>query len=424
MRRIKDILKSPSLFTFGFFAGGNVVVAVLGAIGGLLQARWVAPEVLGEYRKYGILTAYLNIGLIIVQDALMRQYPFLIGKGDKEEALMVVAAAKWWYMALSYLFSALFIVLTGFSLVHCDFRASVGWGVQIVMVWSSFYGIYLGVMYRTSQDFKQLTYNNVLSATFGFILLVVVKVWGYWGVVLRSGIQSLASLWLNHAYAPVKVKSVFDSRRLFQLAKMSLPISVPGYVGTSLTSATMSFLIVKYLGQTDLGIYGVALTLQGMAMIVTSAVGQLFYPKIMHKFGECKDFWSCIKYTIKPTCINLFVSVMIVVLFCIVIGPFVRVVIPKYTDTIPIICILSINIILTAVELPFLVFVSALKYRVISILSVIRFVACFALIFLLPKTLPMIAWSGIFGQLIYVLVGYGVIVKMYTNSARARFQGV
>jgi O-antigen/teichoic acid export membrane protein len=424
MRLIKDILKSPSLFTFGLFAGGNVAVAILGAFGGLLQARWVSPEVLGEYRKYGILTTYLNIGLIVVQDALMRQYPFLIGRGEKDEALKVAAAAKWWYMALSYLFSVLFMVLTGLSIFHGDFRASVGWGVQIVVVWSSFYGIYLGVMYRTSQDFKQLTYNNVLSATFGVILLVVVKVWGYWGVALRSGVQSLTSLWLNHTYAPVKVKSVFDSGRLFQLAKMSLPISVPGYVGTSLTSATMSFFIVTYFGQTELGIYGVALTLQGMAMIVTSAVGQLFYPKIMHKFGECSDFWSCIKYTIKPTCLNLLVSTMIVGLLCLVIGPFVRVVIPKYTDTIPIICILSINIILTAVELPFLVFVSALKYRVIITLSVIRFVACFFLIVLLPKTLAMIAWSGIFGQLLYVLVGYGLIVKMYTNTVRARLQNV
>jgi hypothetical protein len=121
-------------------------------IGGVVQSRWISPEVFGEFRQYGILTGSLNIGLIIVQDALMRQYPYLIGRGEQGEALKVAAAAKWWYLALSYVFSLAFLVLALFAVLHADLRAAMGWGVQIAAVWSAFYGVYLGVMYRTSQD--------------------------------------------------------------------------------------------------------------------------------------------------------------------------------------------------------------------------------------------------------------------------------
>jgi O-antigen/teichoic acid export membrane protein len=330
MQKIHKLIKSNSFQTLSIFAGGNILVSVLGGLGGILQSRWVAPEVFGEFRKYAILSGYLNIGLITVQDALMRQYPYLIGKGDKEEALKVVSAAKWWYMMLSYFFSTLFIALTVMSMLRGDFRAAMGWSVQIAVVWTSFYGVYLGVMYRTSQDFKRLTYNSMFSTIMGLFLLVGVKLWGYWGVALRNALQLLTSLWLNHKYMPVRVKGSFDRKRLIQLAKMSLPISVPGYVSTSLTGATISMVILNYLGHTELGVYSLALTLQGMAMVVTLAIGQMFYPKIMCKFGACEDYRASIEYTIKPTCFSLFISLGIVVVLCLTVGPFIKFVIPKY----------------------------------------------------------------------------------------------
>ena len=420
MRFLTKILKSPSLHTLGVFAGGSFLISALGGLGGIIQSRWIAPEVFGEFRKYGILAGYFNIGLVIVQDALMRQYPYLIGKGNKEEALKVASAAKWWYLTLSWLFSVVFIALTGLSLFRGDLRASVGWGVQIVVVWTSFYGVYLGIMYRTTQDFKRLTYNNLLSTIFGFFLLVLVKLWGYWGVALRNGLQLLTGLWLNRAHVPVRVKSSFDGDRLKELAKISLPISVPGYISTSLTTATLSFVILKFLGQGELGIYGVSLTLQLMAMTITSSLSQIYYPKIMHNFGESEDFLNCVKYALKPTCLNLIVSVGLVSVLYFVIDPFIRMGIPKYVAAIPVFRILSLSIILTAAALPFIVFISALKYRVIIALSIVRFVSAFGFVFLLPKTLSMIMWSMILGELCYVCSGYGFILnEMRTKGLTA-----
>lgn len=410
IQRIKQNGMSNAIRTLSVFAGGSLVISIISGVGGIIQSRWISPEVFGEFRKYGILTGYLNIGLICVNDALMRQYPYLIGKGDQREALEVAAAAKWWYLALSYIVSLLFVALAALSFLRGDARAVAGWGVQIVAVWIAFYGVYLGVMYRTSQDFKRLTYNNLYSSTVGFVLLVIVKLWGYWGVIVRNGVQLVFGLWLNHKHVPVSVRGVWDPKRLWGLAKMSLPISVPGYVSTSLTTATLSFVILRYLGQADLGIYAISLSLQGMAMTVTTSLAQMFYPKIMHKYGETESFTACIRYALKPTFLNVVLSTAIVAVLCIVIDPFVRLIIPKYVAAIPIIRIMSLSIILTAAALPFVVFVSALRYRTIGCLALVRFAACFVLIGCLPKTLAIIAWSVVGAEIVYVLVGYGLIV--------------
>ena len=410
VQAIRAALRSSAMRTLGIFAGGNLVVAIVSGLGGVLQSRWIPPDVFGEYRKYGILTGYLNIGLIIVQGALMRQYPYLIGRGDRIEALAVASAAKWWYLALTHVFSLLFVALAGSALLGGDLRAAAGWGVQVIAVWSAFYGVYLGVMYRTSQDFNRLTYNNLYSSTVGFALLVMVKFWDYWGVVSRNGAQLIFGLWLNHKHVPVRVKSEWDPKRLWGLAKISLPISVSGYVSTSMTTATLSFVILRYLGQTDLGIYAISLSLQGMAMTVTASLGQMFYPKIMHKYGETESFAACIRYALKPTALNVVLSTVIVAVLCFMVDPFVRLIIPKYAAAIPIIRILSLSIILTAAALPFVVFVSALRYRTIGCLALVRFAACFVLIGCLPKTLAIIAWSVVGSEIVYVLVGYGLIV--------------
>lgn len=410
IKLVYSVIRSNSFQTLSVFAGGNLLVAILGGLGGIIQSRWAPPEVFGEFRKYGILTGYLTIGVAIVHDALTRQYPYLIGRGEKEEALRVVAVAKGWYITLSFLFSLMFVYLTCAAFFRRDLRAAAGWAVQIIGVWSMIYGLYLGVMYRTSQDFKRLSYNNIVGTVIGFASLVFVKWFGYWGIILRNGLQLATGLWFNQKYVPVRVKSVFDRGRFLKLAKMSLPLSLPGYISTSLTTATLSVVILKYLGQADLGIYGMSLALQGMAMIVTTALSQMYYPKIMHKYGESEDFISCVKYALKPTCINLVISIGIVVVLCLIIGPFIRLLIPKYVAAVSIIRILSISIVLAAVELPFIVFISALRYRTIISLSIVRFVCCFGLIAFFQKTLPMIVWSTIIAELVYVFVGYGLIV--------------
>ncbi len=416
MRWFKDIVNSPSFRTLGIFAGGNLFVAVLGGVGGLLQARWIAPEVFGEFRKYSILTSYFYGGLILVHEGLMRQYPYLIGKGHKAEALKVAATAKWWYLFMAWCFTLCFAGLLLNSLFSRDFRAAVGWTAQVPCVWIAMFGGYLGVMYRTSADFKRLSYNNVISGLLAFAAVIFVRAWGYWGLALRIISQGVASLSIDRHYVPVKVKATFDHARLLALARISLPLSIPGYVQTACLSASVNFIVLKYCGQSALGIYGVALTLQGMAMTFAAALNQIFTTKMTSKFGETENVFACLKYARRPTLLGVVTATGMALGLTLVIGPFIRLLLPKYEAAIPVIRILALSLPLSAASLPLIVLRSALMYKSVIALALTQFSVCLVAVAILPKTLVMITASVILGHFCSLIVGYGILVRVANNG--------
>jgi hypothetical protein len=409
MRFLKKTIQSPSFRTLGIFAGGNLLVAVLGGIGGLIQGRWIGPEVLGEFGKFGILTVYFNIGLVLVNEGLSRQFPYLLGKGKKDEALKVAASAKWWYLLLSWSFSLVFAVLSLLSVMKADYRAAVGWGVQIPCVLMAIYGLYLNVMYRTLSDFKRLSYNGVIAKGIDFISLVFVNIWGYWGLAVRSVFGNTMGLYMNTRYAPVKVKASLDVKRLLGLARISLPLAVPGYIGSSFLTASLSVIVLTYCGEHGLGIYGMALSFQAMSLIPTQAIHQMFMTKLTYKYGETDDARACLKYMKVPTLLSVGAATVLALALCLVIGPFIRLMLPKYEEAIPVIRIFAMQLPISAAGTPLIIVSTALWYKDLLMMTFIRFLVPLAAIAIFPKTLNVISFCIVLGGACHLIAGYSIL---------------
>jgi len=310
---------------------------------------------------------------------------------------------------LSWTFTILFAGLALMSMIRSDIRAVIGWSVQIPIVWSSIYGGYLGVMYRTSSDFKRLSYNNIILSIFSFGALIMVKVWGYWGLAARLALQNAVGLYINRHYVPVKVKAAFDGKMLLKLAKISLPLSIPGYISTSCLSASLSLIVLKYCGQSGLGIYSMALAFQVLFMTFTSALQNMFTTKLNYKFGETGDVSACLKFAKRPTILSVGATAVMVLVLCIVIGPFIRLVLPKYEAAIPVIRILALQMLLSAAALPLLIIQAALWYKSVSALTLTRVLVCLAAVAALPKTVETVAACMILGDSAALIVGFCIL---------------
>jgi hypothetical protein len=295
------------------------------------------------------------------------------------------------------------------NLTTGDYRSAAGWGAQIPIVWLTIYGAYLGVMYRTSSDFRRLAYNNVIATIIGFSALTFVKVFGYWGLIARSIITSGVGLFLGRRYVPVNEKAELDAKGLVALAKISLPLSVPGYIGTSCLSATLSYLILQYRGQSGLGIYGVALTFQAMVLTIATAAHQMLVTKITQKLGETGDITTCLKYAKLPTLLNVAVASALALALYVVIGPIIRLTLPSYEEAIPIIRILAWKLPIFAAALPLIILNSALWYKSVIILALIPFFVSLTVVAFFPKTLDVIATSMILGDFCALVVGYIIL---------------
>ena len=118
MKFLKNsLLKSSTAKMGAKFTGGNVLVALIGAVSTLIYGKWIGPEVLGEFNKYGILTGYLSIGIIFVDAAFQRHFQYFLGKNEREKALEIAAVAHWWFLALFIFGAIIFTVLAIYNLI-------------------------------------------------------------------------------------------------------------------------------------------------------------------------------------------------------------------------------------------------------------------------------------------------------------------
>ena len=417
---IQRVIKSPTFASFGAFAGSGVIVTVISGLGGLLQARWVAPEVFGEFQQYAILTGYLGILSQVVNDGLIRQYPYYIGKGDKEKALEVAGIAKWWFLLATSIGIAIFASLTIKAAIRGDLHAVLGWGAQIVAIVVAFYGAFLGIMYRTANDFKRLSLNNLIHASAGFSLLVLVRYFGYCGVATRNMLQNAVQVFVNHKYLPVKVKAHFEWAKFKDLSSISLKFSIPAYMHASGLSSTRGALLLYFCSKSGLGIYSMAVAFKLMVMGLSNSLNQIFNVKVITRYGQTENIWACLKYSARPAFLAALLSLCVVVGGWLGLPPFIKTFVPKYTAAIPVINVLLVSVLIAPLSLPLLSLKAALMWKSAAAQAFSNFIVTVSMILLLPKEPIMFAVATVCGEFSESLVGYGILFNIYRNRRNAR----
>lgn len=408
---IQRIRHSPAARNFAVFASANMVVMVVNGLMGLLQARWLSPEVMGDFRKFSILATYTAIASAVVQSGLQRQFPYLIGKGMKDEAVAIAGVVKCWHFWIGGSLSFVFVGLAVHALFSRDYVAVVGWLAQVPLVVQQTYGGFLQVIYRRSMEFRRLSYNSLLTALIGIPALLCVRFWGYWGIAFRTSFMQIVQMLFDAKYLPLKIKAFWDFNRFVGLAKISVPLAAIGYIRTSFMSASFNYLVLLFCGERGLGLIAVAASLQGFAQVFTNSFNQIFSVKIANKFGETESVRKTFKYVFIPMLLSLMASVVVAAVFCFSVGPFIKMFLPKYVDAIPIIYILSAALPLGALGLPLGVLNVALMYRTIYIIGGVKVLSVLLTVVLVPHSAVWCAGCLMIGEFVDVALGYLVLAK-------------
>ena len=416
----RAVVKSPTVVVLAIFASANLFSTILSGVGGILQATWVDPQTLGRFYKYAIITGYVNLLLVFVQDGLSRQYPYLVGAGKIKEAESFACTGKFWYLAVAIISMSGFSFMGIRSFSRDDWFGVAGWGTQIFVVLQQTYGTYLQTMYRRSMEFKRLSYNNLIMSVICFALLISVKLFGFFGLAVRQITQGAIRVWLDAKYLPVKVVARWDWKIFLQLAKISLPLSCVGYIRTSFLTSTFSYIVLRYCGEGALGLYGISVAFEGAAQTFVNSLWQFFNVKMTIKYGENDSIAATVKTLVKPTIFAVLLAVGCAIALCFCIGPVVRWFVPKYAEAVPVVYVLSIGMVLTALRLPTEVLRTALKYKVILTITIAKVIVVVAFMLLGEKSIVWFAWCTIFGLISDVLLGYAVLFIMMRGEKSDR----
>jgi O-antigen/teichoic acid export membrane protein len=421
--RLREFLATPVLRSIGGMAGGNLLATIIGVVGALVQARYVAPGELGYFRQFAIVSGYvffLHLGLF---GALQRRYPLHIGQGRRDKALAVAEICQVWYIFVTLLITAVYMVLAAYSLTTGNWRATLAWLVQIVALASFMYGGYLNATYRSGHDFITVAKSAVLSNTLSLFLLPVFVIHSYIGLTLRNSMGELAALWYLHIRRPLQLPWRFNWREWLKLTKEGIQLFTASYGANTGWSVVETTLILKVLGTNSLGLWSMSFSILSAANKVAQAITAVYSPKVTEYYGKTNDVKECLRLCRKPMLWGG-ISMLLMGASCILILPFlVKLMMPRYVEAIPTMCLMMFFLPIIILELPFVLLIATGRWIEQNIVTYTG-LACFTILASLALHrgwgLNGVVGASIIGRLIRIGLVYASLRRAYTIQLTGR----
>jgi O-antigen/teichoic acid export membrane protein len=325
----------PLFVLVGTLAGGSVLAMTLRMTGGLIQARLVDPAVLGLFNSFGLILGYAPFLQLGVFNGLNREFPFFIGKGDREHGWQLAAVAQGWAFLLSGVICTALLAVAAWNLFQGNLPAAAGLAANAFLAFALFYtNYYLNSTYRTSGDFAKLAVADVANASVGLAMVALVALIGFYGICLRACLAAAVGMAILYHWRPVRIGPRWNFTHLTHLLKIGLPIFCAGqlYAYWSVLDQT---LVLCYAGRRGLGLYALVLTVAGAVQLLPNALTQVLYPRLVEHFGRTNSRREAVTLVIKPMLATLLGMVPVVAMGWLLIGPVVSWILPKYVDAVP-----------------------------------------------------------------------------------------
>lgn len=308
---------------------GNLLVM----ISGLMVARWLLPEELGFFNAFTVITSYIVLIQVGIPSGLSRELPYYLGQGKYQDAEEFASVANFWGQLLGSLVLIICIVVAIYYLLlkkNLEFAA----GISVIGI-TSFQGLYIAkylkVLYRSNVDFNKLALIQSLTSIVSFISIYLVWKFSFYGLCLRSTIIAATDFCLTYYWRPIKVQPKWNKSRFKELLRIGMPIySVAMIYGLWPTFQRTSILILG--GKEALGLYALAVMVEGTLQTLTSSISSVSFPKMSFAYGKGANFVDLMKIPSKfvALCLILFSFISFVGWFAL--PPLVKFLLPNYIE--------------------------------------------------------------------------------------------
>lgn len=313
-------------------ASSQMYSNIITILGGLITARLVVPEVYGCYNSYGLIISYLPILQIGISNALNRNLPYYIGKGDKGRAYAEVANSHAWELLLSCVCSMILIMLCLYNITKGDYDSAWGFGTFAVTAFYSIYGTYyLGILYRTNRDFNKLARITITVTTTSFLAIILVYWWGYEGLCLRQVLTCVLNLYLLWLWKPLDIKPKFNKDIFKSMLKIGIPIFIVGIV-YSYWGTINNTIVLKLGGTEQFGLYALATMVFSVLGIFSNSITQVLYPKMCQAYGGGASISEVCKLPVKYVLVILVCLIPTIAIIWILLPFVVEFLLPNYLE--------------------------------------------------------------------------------------------
>lgn len=373
-----------NIITISFLASGNLLAFIISGIISMIQARFVIPEDLGYFNSFAIISGYIFIVNLGLHSSVQLLYPYHIGKNNYESALDVVEVTQVWNVILSIIIFGAFSVFSLFSIFSKNWMAALAWLSQAFVALNLIYGTYLNVTFRTNSDFHILAKSTFIGSAFTIIIVPIYFIQPFVALALRNIVSNLIPLIYLHHKRPLRPKWSFSWQRWVKYNKIGLPIFFASYLSGSLWIVIQSSLILIFLGNRQLGLWSISLIILAAANTIPSAITSVFIPKVIQEYGSSENINSIKKIIAKPIIYGSIIIVIIILIAKLSLSSVIPIIIPNYSEAVPIMNLILIDLFVTLFDLPYalLLAMGRIKYRNIAVIAGLLLFIILSIVFL------------------------------------------
>lgn len=401
--RILDRMKKSALLKTGVkYSVASTISSVVTMLVGIVNMRWLGPEVLGIWQSVTIINSYLPFLQLGIQSSLSVDLPVLLGKNDEEQAYNYVRTTRAFANFLAILLSVISaIVVVVLICKHTQTEILVGIIAVFYIAILSCFNLHFIATYRSANAFDKLTWIYIVDAVVSLGLIYFIYRFNYYGLVFYQVTRDSIRVFLMYYFAPYrKLGYHFDGILFKGILKRGLLIMGINQLN-GVRQSIPRLVLLGYGGVKTVGLFSPALAVKNLMYMVPNQIAQFLQPQLGYKYGQTKKASTLKKYIDKITLLIPIFTAPFVVLVWFGIDPLLTYVFPKYVESMWAIRIMSVGFIFACSHITRNILLSIRAYLYLYILFALDIVMDFGIPFLFIKL-------STFSVLTSVSIGMGV----------------
>lgn len=295
----EKIVKDTLFYSFSTF-----LAKIFGFIRSIIVARFLGPSLYGMWSALSIVLEYSRYSSLGVLNAMNREVPFYRGKKNNAKIEQIRNTGFTMACIPSFVIGFVLILVSIFVKGHVGAEWVAALRVIAILVFTKQLYDFFTLFFRSNNEFMFLGKLQLFFAAVDLVLIAVLVIrFGFYGFLWAI---VLSYIWLisyifSHVRRNFNFKLYFNRKLLSHLVKVGIFMTVI-IVTVNLRTTVDRLMIVKFLGVTELGYFGISYVLIQFVFLIPSALSQIMYPRLVEKYGSSnKDTAVLRRYIEKST---------------------------------------------------------------------------------------------------------------------------
>ena len=330
---IRNIIKQSAKFN-----AVSVVSLLMQIPNQIIIGIFLVPEEYGIISFVALWNLYaglINPGML---SAAQREIPYLIGKKEERQSTRVQNIA----ISSDLIYSILpFLVIFGASFFYSNKMIKIGLIITAFFFFSARFVNYWVTINFIKQNFTVVAKGRLINSILSPIIIIISIYWiGIYAVLIAPLVCTLFKGIYYFKKAPIGYSFQFEWAEVVRLIKIGFIFSLLNVVFYVYRMADRT-IIASFLPLHDLGLFTFAMVFIGFGINFLADFGRVLEPILWEHSGKVKNAEDSFNNTERMAIYMALVTAMTIPLVQVGYGVIVKLILPKYVESISLFLILS-----------------------------------------------------------------------------------